>query len=118
MFSKENKENSKSLFQTFDENAGLKLLGIKTNQTVDDSEINENSTKTKIHGIIFKKNDSEKKVKKISCNCKNSQCLKLYCECFSKLAFCDPEICGCKGCANTKENEVIKKQQINIQIYY
>jgi hypothetical protein len=45
--------------------------------------------------------------KKITCNCKNSQCLKLYCECFSTLGFCDPNVCSCKECSNTKENEVI-----------
>lgn len=44
--------------------------------------------------------------KKITCNCKNSQCLKLYCECFSTLGFCDPNFCSCKGCSNTNENEV------------
>ena len=64
------------------------------------------SSKTKIHGILFKKSNSDMVQKKNSCNCKNSQCLKLYCQCFSKFDFCDPEFCSCKGCANTKENEV------------
>lgn len=40
------------------------------------------------------------------CNCKNSQCLKLYCECFSTMSYCDPKLCSCKNCMNTVENEV------------
>jgi hypothetical protein len=105
MLLKENKEMTKSFFFTYEETSKTKLLGKKTvNKNEDESKTD--SSNTKIHGIIFKKNDSENKVKKITCNCKNSQCLKLYCECFSKLAFCDPEFCSCKGCANTKENEV------------
>ena len=45
---------------------------------------------------------------KVSCNCKNSRCLKLYCDCFSTLLYCDPSVCSCKGCSNTPDNEVIK----------
>jgi hypothetical protein len=40
------------------------------------------------------------------CNCKNSQCMKLYCECFSTMSYCDPKLCSCKNCLNTTENEV------------
>ena len=38
------------------------------------------------------------------CKCSNSRCLKLYCECFQQGLFCDPKLCRCKGCLNTKEN--------------
>lgn len=41
------------------------------------------------------------------CNCKNSQCLKRYCECFTRMKYCDPLICSCKNCSNTKEKEVM-----------
>ena len=37
------------------------------------------------------------------CNCKNSKCLKLYCECFSSGHYCDPDTCNCKNCENTIE---------------
>jgi len=40
------------------------------------------------------------------CNCKNSQCMKLYCECFSTMSYCDPKLCSCKNCLNTTDNEV------------
>jgi hypothetical protein len=103
---KENKQTApKVFFYTYEESSSTKLLGIKPKKSKEETEGKNDSNKTNIHGIIFKRND-EKTVKKISCNCKNSQCLKLYCECFSKLGFCDPEICSCKRCANTKENKV------------
>ena len=41
------------------------------------------------------------------CNCKNSQYLKRYCECFTRMKYCDPLICSCKNCSNTKGKEVM-----------
>ncbi len=41
------------------------------------------------------------------CNCKNSKCLKKYCECFATLNICDPNLCSCLGCSNNMENIVI-----------
>jgi hypothetical protein len=40
---------------------------------------------------------------KIKCKCKKSQCLKLYCECFQKLGYC--EDCDCVNCSNVPGNE-------------
>lgn len=37
------------------------------------------------------------------CNCKNSRCLKLYCECFSSGKYC--EGCNCVNCCNNPEHE-------------
>ena len=46
---------------------------------------------------------SNKKIKKgkktFSCNCKNSRCMKLYCECSRNKVKCSPS-CGCIGCLN------------------
>ncbi len=39
----------------------------------------------------------------ICCNCKKSQCLKLYCECFASKTFCHG--CNCINCLNIKENQ-------------
>eukprot|EP00011_Vannellida_sp_DIVA3-517-6-12_P005768 CAMPEP_0114613640 /NCGR_PEP_ID=MMETSP0168-20121206/5237_1 /TAXON_ID=95228 ORGANISM="Vannella sp., Strain DIVA3 517/6/12" /NCGR_SAMPLE_ID=MMETSP0168 /ASSEMBLY_ACC=CAM_ASM_000044 /LENGTH=462 /DNA_ID=CAMNT_0001824653 /DNA_START=105 /DNA_END=1493 /DNA_ORIENTATION=+ len=36
------------------------------------------------------------------CNCKNSKCLKLYCECFAARMYCDG--CNCLSCMNTPDN--------------
>lgn len=38
------------------------------------------------------------------CNCKNSQCVKLYCKCFRTQSFCKD--CSCSGCFNTTDNNV------------
>ena len=38
------------------------------------------------------------------CNCKRSQCLKLYCECFSSSGYCLPG-CQCINCLNTEAEE-------------
>jgi hypothetical protein len=34
-----------------------------------------------------------------ACNCRKSQCLKKYCECFNSGTACNPE-CKCEGCCN------------------
>ncbi len=36
------------------------------------------------------------------CHCRNSQCIKLYCECFRNERFCDG--CDCGNCLNSSEN--------------
>ena len=42
--------------------------------------------------------------RKVSCNCKNSQCIKLYCECFRNETFCQD--CNCDCCLNKTENKL------------
>jgi hypothetical protein len=63
-----------------------------------------NRFNTKTQSTAFELNRGKEKV---SCNCKHSQCSKLYCECFSNLSYCDPNVCACKDCSNTIENKVI-----------
>ena len=46
-----------------------------------------------------------------SCNCKNSRCLKLYCECFASGQYCFA--CNCQGCHNNPENDEKRKQAID-----
>jgi hypothetical protein len=45
---------------------------------------------------------------KRGCNCKNSKCLKLYCECFSLGEYCNA--CNCVNCHNNASSEVISSQ--------
>ena len=54
-------------------------------------------------------NPEKKKLEK--CKCKNSQCLKLYCECFSNGRTC--KNCDCIGCKNKIENEEMRKKIYN-----
>lgn len=48
--------------------------------------------------------------KKKNCNCRNSKCLKMYCECFQELQYCDG--CNCSNCGNVVENENARKEAI------
>lgn len=47
---------------------------------------------------------------KVSCTCPKSKCLKLYCECFSRMVYCDG--CSCFNCHNTKDSEEARKEAI------
>jgi len=40
-----------------------------------------------------------------TCKCKNSRCLKLYCECFANRQYCSG--CSCTCCNNTPEHDEI-----------
>ncbi|KAJ0248544.1 AB hydrolase-1 domain-containing protein [Hirschfeldia incana] len=44
------------------------------------------------------------------CNCKNSKCLKLYCECFASGSYCNG--CNCLDCHNTLEKETSRQEAI------
>ena len=45
--------------------------------------------------------DSPVNNKPAGCNCKNSRCIKLYCECLKRNAYCGPH-CNCRNCLNHK----------------
>ncbi|OAF71182.1 hypothetical protein A3Q56_01070 [Intoshia linei] len=47
------------------------------------------------------------------CNCTRSQCLKLYCDCFSYGEYCHPE-CTCSNCHNNKDYEVERNHCIHV----
>lgn len=42
------------------------------------------------------------------CNCRNSQCLKMYCDCLKRGDFCSG--CNCIGCENHSESEIRKRR--------
>jgi len=44
------------------------------------------------------------------CNCKNSRCLKLYCECFASGHYCDG--CNCHNCFNNASHEGVRTEAI------
>ena len=48
------------------------------------------------------------------CNCRNSRCLKLYCECLRKGGYCDSN-CNCCECENHEISELRKEKVKNIQ---
>ncbi|MQM04144.1 hypothetical protein Taro_036937 [Colocasia esculenta] len=74
--------------------------------------------------FLFRKSDSPKShsrpvfdvkdgtpKKQKQCNCRNSKCLKLYCECFASGVYCDG--CNCTNCFNNVENEAARKEAVD-----
>eukprot|EP00457_Paulinella_chromatophora_P003083 gb/GEZN01003088.1/.p1 GENE.gb/GEZN01003088.1/~~gb/GEZN01003088.1/.p1 ORF type:complete len:679 (-),score=40.52 gb/GEZN01003088.1/:149-2185(-) len=53
--------------------------------------------------------DSQSKNRR--CNCKKSKCLRLYCECFQRQAYCSD--CNCQGCENKPEFESQRQASID-----
>lgn len=49
---------------------------------------------------------------KIKCNCVKSRCLKLYCDCFAILKFCDATLCNCKDCYNCEDRAEIRNEAV------
>ena len=47
----------------------------------------------------------------VFCNCKKSRCLKLYCDCFRILKYCDG--CNCNDCANINSYDYLRVQAMN-----
>lgn len=66
--------------------------------------------------VVFTPKNPAAEVKNVTpkkrkhCNCKNSRCLKLYCECFAARVNCDG--CNCSNCGNTTENEKVRNRAI------
>ncbi|KAI3468227.1 hypothetical protein Pfo_024890 [Paulownia fortunei] len=58
----------------------------------------------------LEQNDVTPKKQK-QCRCKNSRCLKLYCECFASGTYCDG--CNCTNCHNKMEYEAERKGSIH-----
>ena len=62
--------------------------------------------------LVFK-NNNPNEVVGVSCKCKKSRCLKLYCECFANGGFCHPS-CKCENCCNKEEykelRELVRKE--------
>lgn len=77
------------------------------NDSINKKSLKRNeATKLNINSII---NIDSTKRPILKCNCKNSNCLKCYCECFANGRFCDN--CICKNCKNTKENKELRQQK-------
>lgn len=49
---------------------------------------------------------------KLCCSCKNSHCLKLYCECFKAGGYCKRGICRCYDCFNSEQFEILRQKSI------
>ncbi|KAA8525282.1 hypothetical protein F0562_007137 [Nyssa sinensis] len=66
------------------------------------------SPKSRQRCNIEGKDGTPKKQKQ--CNCRNSRCLKLYCECFASGIYCDG--CNCTNCHNNVEHEAARQEAV------
>ena len=67
-----------------------------------DLNLKEKKMSIDLNDDYYNNNNENKKI--IGCNCKNSGCLKRYCECFTRMKYCDLN-CQCKNCFNKIEYE-------------
>ncbi|CAN1120107.1 Protein tesmin/TSO1-like CXC 5 [Linum perenne] len=74
--------------------------------------VTPDSPKSKPKTAADLKDATPKKPKQ--CNCKHSQCLKLYCECFASGTYCDG--CNCTSCLNKVENEASRREAIKVTL--
>mmetsp|Transcript_2902 Transcript_2902/g.4729 ORF Transcript_2902/g.4729 Transcript_2902/m.4729 type:complete len:397 (-) Transcript_2902:773-1963(-) len=51
----------------------------------------------------------------VSCNCRKSKCLKLYCECFKNQSYCSP-FCNCSECRNTVQFEHERADAVQVTL--
>jgi hypothetical protein len=70
--------------------------------TSDNSGANGIRTNAVVNALLRRPDAFEKRVKELGngCGCKNSGCLKKYCECFRESKACDSSVCKCNGCKN------------------
>lgn len=71
-----------------------------------------NSTDANNKIVTFMKPNQDKK-KTRHCNCKNSKCLKLYCECLAYGEYCDDQ-CNCCDCHNTVQKEEVRNYALSV----
>lgn len=98
-----NKNNDSFLQSPKNQNKDLNNLFFSKGGTITNNSSNNISpninTNKRTYSMI---NDSPIILKKQTCNCRKSECLKLYCECFSSGEICGAQ-CSCSNCKNNKK---------------
>ena len=95
------------IFKSKDKNNNKnQLLTLNKNESIETSKINYN--------IINNSSDNKIIIKNNKCSCKNTNCLKFYCECFSNGRYCND--CSCCNCKNTEEFNNLRLQKYNEKI--
>lgn len=74
------------------------------------SSIKQGSPRGSFSGPLTDSKEGTPK-KSRQCNCKNSRCLKLYCECFASGIYCDG--CNCVNCYNNVDHETVRREAVD-----
>ena len=90
-----------------------KIYPTQTNQSNNHEQFICKKMSMDIDDDITNSNGANKKF--IGCNCKNSGCLKRYCECFSRMKYCDTN-CQCKNCLNNIKFEKERTEAIKLYL--
>ena len=116
-FSFENKENLNTSNAINNNNQDKNIEGQKyinesssyLSPTINNSIENVNNSNNLGKYIILKNGKKQINKDLINCNCKNSSCLKFYCECFSNGKYC--ENCLCCNCKNISQYENLRQEK-------
>ena len=71
------------------------------------------STPTASTPMLSKKPPASTTQEPVTCNCKKSKCLKLYCQCFAVRIFCS-DACNCTECYNLEAHQTARSEAINL----
>ena len=91
-------------------NESYSALSQTINNSTENNNNNNNNNNISLGKYIYLEN-GKRQINKdlIKCNCKNSNCLKFYCECFSNGKYCNN--CPCCNCNNKIEYESLRQEK-------
>jgi hypothetical protein len=100
----ENESQIKKKYSDLDNNKINMNINMNVNNNIYNFSLGENP----LNLISEQKIREEKSKKKFYCNCKKTECLKLYCDCFANGEKCID--CNCRNCWNIIGNELVIKK--------
>jgi hypothetical protein len=95
----------------FDSPWGIKQLAVQeytAQYGVQFSSQNGESGETEILGSGVPAREARGRAEPGKCNCRNSQCLKMYCDCLKRGEYCVG--CNCVGCENHADSHIRRKK--------